>query len=360
MLPALAQAQFTTVHSFNNKGQQSWDGLVQRGNNLYGVTSAGGAGFGTVFKIPLGGGTEVTIHSFSGPDGSNPRSKLTIGGPGTFYGTTAGGGANGHGTVFKIVNGTHSVLHSFNQTDGKSPVGGLLYSGGFLYGTTNVGGTNFGGTIFKMDLSGNILWSYSPPVTVGYQPFSGVMKIGNWLYGTTALGGGAANRGSVFRIKLDGSNYQVLYAFAGGPDGAQPNAGLVSFNGSLFGTTPLGGAYGYGTVYRIDANGSNYSLVYSFPGGSDGIYPQPKLLPVTTATGGSALYGNTEAGGGSGPGTLFKITAAGVLTTLYQFSGGVDGKIPVAELIQATDGKLYSTTFYGGTYGFGTIYSFVP
>jgi uncharacterized repeat protein (TIGR03803 family) len=252
------------------------------------------------------------------------------------------------------------VLYSFNQTDGSHPYGDLLLSNGALYGTTNNGGANFGGTLFKMDLAGNLLWSYSPPVTVGYQPFAGVIKVGNWLYGTMALNAGSPNGGSVYRIKTDGTAYQTLHAFTGGgTDGIQPFAGLVAFNGSLFGTTPLGGTYGYGTVYRIDANGGNYSVVYSFSAINEGAYPKAKLLPVGNPMGATELYGNTEGGGGAS-GTLFKITAAGVLTTVYQFTGGVDGKYPGAELMQATDGKLYSTTGYDGSYLFGTIYSFVP
>ncbi|HEV2471393.1 MAG TPA: choice-of-anchor tandem repeat GloVer-containing protein, partial [Chthonomonadales bacterium] len=173
------------------------------------------------------------------------------------------------------------------------------------------------------------------------------------LYGTTYYGGigGTGGPGTVFKITPGGA-FTTLYSFTGGSDGANPNAGLIqAADGNLYGTTSAGGTSKSGTVFKIAAGGALTTL-YSFTGGSDGGVPYAGLIQAVDGS----LYGTTSAGGTINSGTVFKIATGGALTTLYSFTGGPDGGVPYAGLIQAADGSLYGTTSGGGTGGAGTVF----
>jgi uncharacterized repeat protein (TIGR03803 family) len=145
----------------------------------------------------------------------------------------------------------------------------------------------------------------------------------------------------------------VLHRFAGGADGANPEAGLLNVNGTLYGTTYSGGAYGYGTVFAIASSGTK-TVIYSFKGGSDGANPAAGLINVN-----GTLYGTTQAGGAyeSCCGTVFAITTSGTETVLHVFQVGSsgDGQNPEAGLTNV-NGTLYGTTLNGGYYGWGTVF----
>ena len=162
------------------------------------------------------------------------------------------------------------------------------------------------------------------------------------FYGTTLLGG-ASGQGTVFKMTPAGT-VTVLHVFAGGTDGAQPAAALIqATDGNFYGTTESGGASGKGTVFRMTPSGT-VTVLHAFSGGADGSLP---VAPLIQATDGN-FYGTASAGGASGNGTVFKMTPSGTVTVLYAFTGGADGGKPEAPLIQATDGNFYGTTD-GGT-----------
>ena len=95
----------------------------------------------------------------------------------------------------------------------------------------------------------------------------------------------------------------MLYSFSGGADGEFALGGVVrDSEGNLFGTTNSGGAYGFGTVYKLDT-ACKETVLYSFAGGADGANPQASLLLDSEGN----LYGTATAGG-AGNGTVFKIT----------------------------------------------------
>lgn len=144
----------------------------------------------------------------------------------------------------------------------------------------------------------------------------------------------------------------VLHSFAGGGDGTVPFAALVqASDGNLYGTTQTGGTYDDGTVFRITPGGVE-TVLYSFAGGNDGVYPMSALVQASDGN----FYGTTGAGGASDGGTVFQITPAGVETVLHAFSGGSDGSGPEAGVIQAKDGNLYGTTWGGGANNEGTVF----
>src|SRR5262249_22120761 len=107
-----------------------------------------------------------------------------------------------------------------------------------------------------------------------------------------------------------------LYSFRGGNDGGGPLGELVQgADGYLYGTTAGGGTYAAGTVFKISTSGTLTGL-YSFTGNDDGQNPQAGLALGSDGN----FYGTTQSGGtNGGGGTLFKITPAGALTTLYSF-----------------------------------------
>ena len=298
----------------------------------------------------------TNLYSFGGSlDGANPNA-LVQAPNGMFYGTTQNGGAHSCGTIFQMTaSGPPTTLLPFTGAgDGGFPVAGLvLGADGSLYGTASAGGNGGGwGTIFKLAPGGSLspLHSFTGVADGGFPYAELVQGADGNLYGTTVEGGTQKGWGTVFEI-TPGGFLSNLHSFSGGADGGSPEAKLVQgVDGSLYGTTSEGGA-GSGTVFAITTNGVLTTL-HTFTGSGDGGSPYAGLILASDRN----LYGTTAYGGQSGNGTVFKITTNGALTTVYSFTGGNDGSSPFAALIQATDGNLYGTTTYGGTYGDGTIF----
>jgi uncharacterized repeat protein (TIGR03803 family) len=313
------------------------------------------------------------LYSFrGGTDGASPFSSVVRDGAGNLYGTTTyggtigcGNGSTGCGVVFSLDStGNESILHAFTAgTDGESPFGGLaLDSSGNLYGTTFLGGSgsckgHLCGTVFKVDSSSNETVLYRFTGLSGDGPMGGVVRdgVGN-LYGTTSYGG-FYRFGNVFRLDT-ARRVKALHTFQGGNDGVSPNAGVLRDGaGVLFGTTSIGGTAGMGTLFKVDSAGSE-SVLYSFAGGTDGAYPQSSLIQDAAGN----LYGTTLDGGVNSRGTVYRVSAQGIETVLYSFSGGADGGGPYANLLRDSSGNLYGTAPNGGDlscnppYGCGVIF----
>lgn len=148
----------------------------------------------------------------------------------------------------------------------------------------------------------------------------------------------------------------VLHNFTSPPNGAYPLAGVIRDPaGNLYGTTSNGGAAGWGVVYKLDATG-HQTVLHSFTGGTDGGYPNAGVIGDTAGN----LYGTTEEGGTSGFGVVYKLNASGQFTVLHSFTGGTDGRFPVAGVILDSAGNLYGTTIYGGATGGGVVFMLTP
>jgi uncharacterized repeat protein (TIGR03803 family) len=365
---------FTTLHSFDaTDGRLSFAGLAQATNgNLYGTTYYGGPkNSGEVFEITPAG-TLTTLYSFCSrndcTDGEYTYATPVQGTDGNFYGTTYLGGSKELGTVFRITpSGTQTTLHSLGGPDGSQPLAGLIQgTNENFYGTTNMGGAEGYGTIFIISPSGTLTTLHSfcsrSGCTDGENPFAGLIQgIDGNLYGTTLGGGSSKGFGTVFKITPSGQ-LTTLHSFCiqtGCPDGQFPQTGLVqASNGNFYGTTITGGAYGDGTIFEITPSGKLTTLynVCSQSGCPDGNY---LIAGLTQATDGN-LYGIMNVGGANGSGTIFKMTLSGTLTTLYNFcsqSGCPDGQYPSGGLVQDTDGNLYGTTPDGGANSYGTVFS---
>ncbi len=306
------------------------------------------------------------VYNFHGTDGEFP-SGLMQAADGSFYGSTQDGGTFGNGSIYKITSrGQLTTLHSFCSagcTDGAYPRGALIQApDGSFYGTTGGGGHGFG-TVFKITPSGVLttLYSFCPNglyhCNDGSTPLAGlVLATDGNFYGTTEVGG-AQGFGTVFRISPNG-RLKTIHVFES-TDGGDPVAPLVqASDGNLYGTTTQDGAHGAGTLFRITPGSGALTTIYSFCSLSncaDGIAPNWGLIQATDGN----LYGNT--GGSFGYyGTTFKITLDGALNTLYTFCSlpnCADGTSAESPLVQGADGNFYGT---GGALVGGSIFELTP
>ena len=368
VLSGAAQAQpggvLTTLHNFTGAdGGNPYGGVVlDGGGNLYGTASTGGAkNAGIVFEISAAGAFSTLYTFANGNDGGNPNAAVTLAPDGSFYGTARDGSPGDSGTVFHLTAaGAFTTLYQFtgnSNSDGGNPAAALvLGTDGNYYGSTASGGDNStaASSIFRITPAGTftILHSFSFGADGGAPYGQLVQGTDGSYYGTTSVAG-AGNAGTVFKLTAGGV-FSTLYSFTGGADGAAPEGGLLlAKDGNFYGTTSSGhGLSGNsGTVFRITPAGVLTTL-YSFSGGADGDAPQAALAQGTDGN----FYGTTAYGGAHGDGTVFQITPAGVLSTLYSFTGGADGEFPMASLVQGGDGGLYGTTLAGGTANSGTVY----
>jgi uncharacterized repeat protein (TIGR03803 family) len=360
-----ANGVLTTLYNFTggNNGGNPEAGLIQgKDGFFYGTTYSGGSSnLGTVFRISTNG-VLTGLHSFTGGnDGSSPSDNLVQGDDGFFYGTTYSGSTNNDGVIFKIsTNGALISLHSFTGgNDGANCQAALIQgSDGYLYGTTYAGSTNNNGTVFKISTNGVLTTLYTfTGGNDGANPAGGLVQgsDGNF-YGTTVFGG-TNDLGTLFRIGTNGV-LTALYSFTGNDDGLEPGFTLVQgSDGYLYGTTDRGGADSEGNVFKSSTNGALTGL-YSFNGDvNEGGSPAAPLVRGSDGY----FYGTAPVGGAielynPGPGTVFKISPAGALATLYNFTGGNDGGSPYAALVQGNDGYFYGTTESGGTNDWGTVF----
>jgi uncharacterized repeat protein (TIGR03803 family) len=331
---------------------------------------------------------EQVLYSFDFDNGSRPYAALIFDVAGNLYGTTAGGGddGNGSGTVFQLKRGvgntwTETVLHSFTSgAGGNYPTGGLAFDGaGNLYGTTQIGGA-YGsacggqgcGTVFQLVPGANGEWTEHVlhsfgGTNDGQAPFAGlIFDQAGHLYGTT-LQGGAYGYGTVFRLARGKSGKwieKVLHSF-NQSDGNGPVGGVtLDSAGSLYGTTYYGGAHNYGAIFQLSDKSGKWveKLLHSF-NENDGAYPDAGLV----FDGQGELYGTTHYGGTMGQGceygcgTVFQLARSKngkwTETVLHRFNtSGKDGFWPFAGVTLDASGDLYGTTTQGGTHGYGMVF----
>jgi uncharacterized repeat protein (TIGR03803 family) len=325
---------------------------ADRNGVLYGTTYLGGTSLsGTVFSLAPptsqgGSWTETVLHSFvGGSDGAGPKAGLLVGKDGTLYGTTQGGGSGVFGTVFSLAppataggDWTETILYAFSGgADGSEPVAGLAAGkDGTLYGTTQYGGSGSLGTVFAL----------TPPATAG----------ASWTE-------------------------NILHSFLlSSGDGVEPLAGLViGQDGTLYGTTPAGGAFGAGTIFSltppVTAGGTwSETVLYSFGAYTgDGTFPFANVVLDKYGV----LYGTTTgggAGGGSSPpsgcGTVFSLrppATAGANwkeTLVRSFARGADGCGPTGAVLIGKNGALFGATFGASAFSFpgddGTLFALRP
>ena len=412
---AYSQTKETVLYSFGTNGGTS-DGWAPSGalifdsaGNMYGATSAGGGnlsnncpnGCGTVFELsPISGGgwSESILHAFAeGEDGVSPLSGLVFDTQGNLYGTTVGLGGDCQppdcGTVFELsptLDGawTETTLYSFTGfPDGYEPLAPVTFDAqGNLFGTTSSGGANNVGTVFELsppsfpggNWSETIVYSFcqaggEDKCSDGAIPYGGVVLDGAGnLYGTTLLGGTQPKWGVVYELTptLGGGTWteSVLHNF-NGTDGGEPEAGLSFDEGNLYGTVSSGGLSGSscleeqyppyslvcGGAFRLTpkVNGGWSANSFLFQGKNGG-NPQAGL-----SMNGTSAFGTTFRGGTYGRGTVFSIVGNGNEKVLHSFCQVFpkcyDGTEPAG--VTLNGGVIYGITQYGGVYDQGVVFS---
>ena len=348
--------------------------LTLDGTTLYGMTSGIGTGFnGNVFSVGTDGTCYQNLLSFTGTGGAasgrTPLGSLTLNGT-SLYGMTRNGGANGHGNVFSVsADGTNyqnllEFTGSGGSATGDQPYGKLTLDGTTLYGTTMAGG--YYGNIFSVGIAGTnyrnlVNFTSSAGTATGLYPLDSLTLSGTTLYGITTYGG-SSGYGNVFSVATDGTNFRNLLSFTGTGGGTTGNAPIGSpiLSGStLYGMTEYGGTMGVGNIYSIATDGTNYKNLLTFTGsGGSGQYPSGGLI-----LSGTTLYGRTFEGGPNSAGNIFSVGIDGSdFQDLYSFTGGTDGGFPDGELT-LSGGTLFGMTSAGGSavgvFGNGTIFALV-
>ena len=335
--------------------------------------NAGGTTYGddqTITTLPAAPGSFVEpLFVYTGT-GATPQAPLTLAPDGSMWGVMNVGGTYNRGTVFKVSpGGTMTTLSSFygntNGADsGLNPQGNLVRaSDGHFYGTSNTGGVNNLGCIFRVtpagELSTLVSFTGATGSVLGSNPING-LTLGNdgALYGVAQN----SNSGYIFKVTTSGV-FTTLVAFTGTTGtnlGSAPRGNLVlGSDGNFYGTTATGGSGGgFGTVFKMTPAGTLTTLVNftGTTGAALGATPTSGLVQHSNGN----FYGMTSAGGAYSLGSIFEVTPAGVLTTLVSFTGGSGlwlGSAPKGSLTLGTDGFLYGTTTTGGTLGgFGTVF----
>ena len=268
---------------------------------------------------------------------------------------------------------TPTIVHTFTgpPLDGNYPLSPLVRgSDDRIYGVTFGGGASNVGTLFRVEPDGtgySVLFSF--PASLATGPSYGFMQGRDGaLYGTS-FGGGANRAGALFRVNTDGSGFSVVHAF-GANDGNSPRAGLVhATDGFIYGTTQGGSGNanpGAGTIYRVAPDGSGYRVIFTFEGVApfrNGAEPEHliqgrdgNLYGITAKGPTDAFNGPTRPGGSA---TIFTVKTDGTgFATLRTGSfGNATGSGTIyAPLLQGIDGYLYGVLEFDGQFGRGSIF----
>lgn len=241
-------------------------GLISSGDTLFGMTSGGGLGNGTLFAIHMDGAGFTNLHTFTGMDDGGDPGGLAVEGN-ALYGTVSSGGRYGYGSLFKVnTDGTgFTTLHAFTGFEDGGIPSDLVLSGNTLIGTVKHCFTNClnppccnGSMAFSIQtdgagfthlydnarnqmvgliLSGNTLYAADPGLVYYTHPFS-------------------YDDGKVLAVDINGTGFMTLHSFRTvfsltNTDGAYPNGNLVLSGDTVYGTTVYGGSSAFGTVFSI-------------------------------------------------------------------------------------------------------------
>ncbi len=353
-------------YSFPNSlaGQFPGGNLMEASNGkLYGMTTQGGASpyNGVLFEFDTLTSTVTKKIDFNnGRDGQQPVASLFKASDGLLYGTTYSGGIHGKGTIFSIDPVTNIFTKKFDLNDSiVFPRSSFVeYPQGILIGASCAGASTDSGTIFKYDIAANsltVLHSFTR--ATGYWPIqTPIIASDGKLYGVTASGG-AYSYGVLYSLDLSTNIYTELYEFDITNGGYTQSGVMQASNGKIYGVTRYGGLTDEGVLFEFDPVLNLYTKKFDFGAGISGNAPTADLVEFTDGT----LYGTTIRGGASNNGTIFQFNPLnGNLNTRASFMGATNGSVPYSKMMLSSTGKLYGTTWLGGSSDVGVMYEYDP
>jgi len=253
-----------------------------------------------------------------------------------------------------VVNAQYTKLLEFNGTNGFQPLGSVILSSNdsVLYGMTSGWYLSDSGNIYSINTDGtgySEIYDFSTDTASGVNPFGSLIRSGNMLYGMTSGGGGVYGGGTIFSVQTNGSNYTVLHKFP--TNGGNPWGTLTISGTTLYGMSYYGGTSNYGTVFSINTNGTGFTTLLNFNGPNG---KQPGYGALTLS--GNTLYGTTMYGGVNIQGNIFSIQTNGSgYIDMFDFNTA-NGSTPLGSLTLIGN-VLYGTCDNGGVYNKGIIFS---
>ncbi len=363
----------TLLHSFGDDGNPFDPNCTlaeDASGNFYGTDLIGGSGNeGGTFKLPANGSIDFT-NNFPADDseGWEPAGPVTLDSSGSMYGVAVAGAGNqqgyvpGYGTLFAVrASGELDVLHTFaGGSDGSAAGAPILAQDGMLYGASSH-------TLYRINPDGTdyqILYDFSANDEAdGSGTHSPLTQAPNGTFYGTCFYGGPDDYGTLFKFQAPArgtSGYGTLTALHFFNDGSVANDGEYPFSysavqldaaGNLYGTTSSGsmvqnGTQQSGIVYKYSATGK-YSIVYQF---ASGVSIGAGVLLGSDGN----LYGPidyvSDGDSGNDPGDVYKLTPGGTYTQLYHFltNGQYDAENPTNQLMEDNDGNMVGASNRGG------------
>jgi uncharacterized repeat protein (TIGR03803 family) len=333
--------------------------------NLYGLTESGGVNnYGVLFQYKTTTSIFTKKLNFDGDDnGSYPLGSLMEASDGKLYGMTKAGGTNYQGVIFQYDVSASTAIKKFDfagTSNGSNPFGSLIQAlDGMLYATTNSGGPNDKGVLFQYNPATSTYtkkFNFEEAIHGSYPLGTLIQASDGMLYGMTDRGG-ANNMGTLFQYNPITSTYTVKVDFAGASNGRDPQGSLMqASDGKLYGMTFLGGIQDNGVLFQYDPATSVYTKKIDF-NGVNGVTPYGSLMQATDGQ----LYGVAKGGGTNSMGVMFQYNpATSSLIKKVDFAGASNGMFPLGSLIQASDGNLYGLTNSGGAYSKGVLFQYNP
>ncbi len=372
--PLLHSQTFTIVKPFAaalSEGYYPYSGpIIASDGRLYGSLNVSSVyGTGQIYGINRDGTGYTVLRELMDYSGQNPIAGVLEASDGKLYGAAVSGGYTSRGTLFRL----NKDGSGFAVIQGAGPTSGLGFDGNYpfatpiegsdgrLYGTTSQGGSGGFGAVYRMNKDGtgytvlrsisnnnfNAGWIYAPPM----QGSDGR------LYGTTSRSGTSGN-GTAWALNTDGSGFVTLHDF-NGSDGSEVNSPLFqASNGALYGMAKKGGTYNQGVIFRMNSNGSGFSVLRHFMG-PDGAAP---LYCGFMQAADGQLYGMTTEGGTTGDGVIFRMALDGSnFVLVHEFRTATTGAAPSSTLVQdASTGLLYGTARLGGSLSGGVLFFVAP
>jgi uncharacterized repeat protein (TIGR01451 family) len=365
--PTGALPSISVRHHFvgNTTGSRPRAGLILVNGTLYGTTSAGGeGGAGTIFRVAIGTvPTDAHVLNSFKFHARFPAAELTLS-DGLLYGTTSRGTPADAGLVFSIRPGDAAPvpIHAFPASQTGTSLGlaptAVIVSDGVLYGAAENGEPLSAGAVFRVGVDGadpRVLHPFDFTDSVnGSLPRSKLLRIGTQLYGTTNAGG-SHEEGTIYRLNIDGSGFQVLHSFSAAETGSGQTAALIQgSDGFLYGTARIGGASGKGTIFRLHPDGSQFAVLHSFEAEGN-----PFSALVEDEPG--VFYGTAPDNAGADLGLVFSLdvnTTPPTFTVLHRFErDSPEGFAPWGALVRGAGGWFYGTSSQGGSFSFGAAFA---